>query len=104
MTRIHPMRLLMRLGISDSPAAAAIIITICLQYIFLAKLWEGYPIRHMGDAIHGNVVMTMVTLSLLGATTIGVFSLRRWNLGVSAAMRLERPAANQSFELHPRRP
>ena len=51
MTRLHPMRLLMRLGISDGPAATAIIITICLQYIFLAKLWEGYPIRYMGDVI-----------------------------------------------------
>jgi hypothetical protein len=39
----------------------------------------------------------MAVLSLVGATTVGVFSLRRWNLGVSAAMRLERPATNLSF-------
>jgi hypothetical protein len=98
MTRLHPMRLLMRLGISDGPAAIANIITICLQYVFLAKLWEGYPISYMGDVIHSNVVITLAALSILGATAIGVFSLRRWSLGVTAARRLERPTANQSFD------
>jgi hypothetical protein len=98
MTHLHPMRLLMHLGISDGPAAIAIIITICLQYVFLAKLWEGYPIRYMGDVIHSNVVITLAALSILGATAIGVFSLRRWSLGLNAARRLERPATHQSFE------
>lgn len=98
MTSLHPMRLLMRLGISDGPAAFAIIITICLQYIFLAKLWEGYPIRYMGDVIHSNVVITLAALSILGTAAIGVFSMRRWRLGVNAARRLERPATNQSFQ------
>lgn len=98
MTHLHPMQLLMRLGISDGPAGIAIIITIFLQYIFLAKLWEGYPIRHMGDLIHSNVVVTLAVLSILGATAIGVISLRRWSLGLNAARRLERPATHQSFE------
>jgi hypothetical protein len=96
MTSLHPMRLLMRLGVSDGPAAIAIIITICLQYIFLAKLWVGYPIRYMDDVIHSNVVITLAGLSILGATAIGVLSLRRWSLGVNA--RLERPAKDQSFD------
>lgn len=98
MTDIHPMRLLTRLGISDGPATAAIGITMFLQYIFLVKLWEGYPIRHMGDVIHDNVVITMAALSILGAAAITVLSLRRWTVGANAARRLERPAANQSFD------
>lgn len=98
MTPVHPMRLLVRLGISDGPASIAIIITICLQYIFLAKLWEGYPIRHMGDVIGIAVVMTMAALSILGAITIAVLSQRRWSAGVNAARRLERPATNMSFD------
>lgn len=98
MTRVHPMRLLMRLGISDGPAAIAIILTICLQYLFLAKLWEGYPIRYMGDVIDGRVVAAMAGLSILGSLVILVVSLRRWNTGVTAARRLERPAQNESFD------
>lgn len=98
MTPVHPMRLLMRLGISDGPAAIAIIITICLQYIFLAKLWEGYPIRYMGDVIDGRVVAAMAALSILGGLVILAVSLRRWSIGVTAARRLERPAESESFD------
>lgn len=98
MSRIHPMRLLYRLGISDRPAAFAITVTVCMQYVFLAKLWEGYPIRWMGDAIHRNVVLTMIGLTILGAITVTAASLNRWRRGESAASKLERPATNSSFE------
>ncbi|WP_225120903.1 hypothetical protein [Bradyrhizobium sp. BRP22] len=76
----------------------AIAITIGMQYLFLAKLWEGYPIRWMGDLIHRNVVLSMIGLTVAGAIAIAAASLRRWRRGESAAAKLERPATNPSFD------
>jgi hypothetical protein len=98
MKATHPVSLLRRLGISDGPAAAAIIISVCLQYLFLAKLWEGYPLRYMGDVIHPNVVLSMISLTVLGAIVIAAASLNRWRNGANAASKLERPAVNTSFD------
>jgi hypothetical protein len=98
MTCPHPTCLLARIGISDGPALVAIVATIALQYAFLAKLWEGYPIRYMDDVIHHNVVIAMGALSLIGGALIAFFSLRRWRLGVKSAKRLERSATHQSFD------
>jgi hypothetical protein len=89
---------LYRLGISDGPAAVAITVTIAMQYLFLAKLWEGYPIEFIGDVIHQNVVLSMIGLTLLGAVVIVAVSLRRWQLGTRAAAKLEQPATNLSFD------
>lgn len=98
MKPVHPARLLSRFGISDRAAAVAIAVTIGMQYLFLAKLWEGYPIRWMGDVIHRNVVLSMIGLTVVGAIAIAAASLRRWRRGESAAAKLERPATNPSFD------
>jgi hypothetical protein len=95
---IHPIRLLHRLGISDGPAAVVITITICMQYLFLAKLWEGYPIAFMGDVIHQNVVLSMIGLTGFGAVVIAAASLRQWQVGTLAASKLEQPAKSPTFD------
>jgi Zn-dependent protease with chaperone function len=94
---VHPARLLARLGVSDWPALVVIGATVTLQYVFLFRLWEGYLLRHAGDVIHSNVVIFGVVASLIGSAAIATWSLHRWLRGLSAARRLERPAAHPSF-------
>jgi hypothetical protein len=93
----HPLRLLARFGMTERPAAVAVGIVALLQYLFLAKLWEGYPIRFAGDVIHANVVAAGLALSLIGAAAIATGSLRSWRRGDLAARKLEHPAAHASF-------
>ncbi|WP_316232467.1 hypothetical protein [Bradyrhizobium sp. SZCCHNR1051] len=67
-----------------------------MQYLFLAKLWEGYPIdgrRHPSErrALYDRP-------HCAGAIAIAAASLRRWRRGENAAAKLERPATNPSFD------
>jgi len=90
--------ILRRLGISERLAIVAIGLTILLQYIFLAKLWEGYLVNEAGDTIHSNVVLVGALISISGAFTIALLSIRHWHNGKQAARRLERSATNDSFK------
>jgi hypothetical protein len=87
-----------KLGIRETPAAVAIAMIALLQYAFIVKIWEGYPLRWSGDAIHPNVVLAGLSVSILGAAVITITSLRRWAKGTAAARRLEKPATNRSFD------
>lgn len=94
----HPALLLRRLGVSERPAALVIILLILLQYLFLAKLWEGYPIRWVNDVIHINVVIAGIVLSVLGVLTITGMSYFRWSRADATARRLDKPATDTSFD------
>lgn len=95
----HPARLIGRLGVSEVPAAIAVAILALLQYVFLAQLWRGFPLKALdNDAVHVNVVVTGIALSLAGAVAIAVVSVLRWRRGVAAAQRLEAVATAPTFE------
>lgn len=94
----HPARLITRLGVSEVPAAVAVAILAALQYVFLAQLWRGFPLKAVGDVIHINVVVTGVVLSLVGAAVIATVSVLRWRRGIAAARRLEAAAVAPTFE------
>lgn len=94
----HPARLTARLGVSEVPAAIAVTILATLQYVFLAQLWRGYPLKAVGDVIHVNVVVTGLALSLVGAAAIAVVSVLRWRRGTAAGRRLEVAASSPTFE------
>jgi hypothetical protein len=93
----HPAKLIQKLGVREAPATVAVSITALLQYLLLFRLWEGYPLRAAGDAIHPNVVTAALLLSTLGAAAIVALSLHAWIRGVAAARRLEKPATDHSF-------
>jgi Zn-dependent protease with chaperone function len=95
----HPAGLIRRLGVSEPPAAAAIVCVALLQYLFLARLWIGYPIEYVGDVIHPRVVLAGLLLALGGSVIIIVRSIRGWLIATRAARELERPATNASFNL-----
>jgi hypothetical protein len=94
----HPARIIRKLGVVETPAATAVSITALLQYVFLFRLWKGYPLRAIGDVIHPNVVIAGLSLSALGTAGIAIASFRMWVRGTAAARRLERPAINPSFD------
>jgi len=95
----HPARLIARLGVSEVPAAIAIALLAALQYVFLAQLWRGFPLKALNnDAVHVNVVVTGAALSLAGAAVIAGVSMLRWRRGVAAARRLEAAASSPTFE------
>lgn len=94
----HPARLITRLGVCEVPAAVAVAILAALQYVFLAQLWRGFPLKAVGDVIHINVVVTGVVLSLVGAAVIATVSVLRWRRGIAAARRLEAAAVAPTFE------
>ncbi|WP_148291171.1 hypothetical protein, partial [Methylobacterium sp. B1] len=93
----HPVRLMRRFGVSDTPAAVAVGILLFLQYVFMLKLWEGHPVRGMGGQFHRDVVVAGITLSVLGSLLIVIASLRSWSGGETAARKIEREAGNQTF-------
>ena len=99
----HPARLIARLGVSEAPAAIAVTILAALQYIFLAQLWRGFPLKAVGDVIHINVIVTGLALSLVGTAAIAVVSVLRWHRGTAAARRLEAAASPPTFEWYPQR-
>ena len=94
----HPARLTARLGVSEAPAAAAVAVLAALQYVFLAQLWRGYPLKWAGDLIHMNVVVTGLLLSITGSVAIFAASVLRWRRGVAAARRLEVEASTTTFD------
>ena len=94
----HYSQVIRKLGIAEAPAALAITFIAILQYVFLIRLWKGYPLQWSGDAIDPNVVVTALSLSIGGAFAIVVSSLRHWSNGTASARRLERPASDRSFE------
>lgn len=94
----HPAQLTARLGVSETPAAVAVAILVALQYVFLAQLWRGFPLKAIGDVVHVNVVMAGIALSVVGAGAIIAASLLRWHRGVAAARRLESPARAPTFD------
>lgn len=95
---VHPARLIARLGVSEVPAAVAVAILAALQYVFLAQLWRGFPLKAVGDVIHVNVIVAGIMLSVVGAAVIAAMSVLRWRRGVAAAKRLEVAAAAPTFE------
>ncbi|MEE7505124.1 hypothetical protein [Methylobacterium mesophilicum] len=82
---------------SDTPAAFAVGTLLVLQYVFMLKLWVGYPIQGMGLQFHHNVVVMGITLSVFGSLVIVTASLRLWRGGEAAARKIEREAGNQAF-------
>lgn len=94
----HPGRLTTRLGVSEIPAAIAVTILATLQYVFLAQLWRGFPLKAVGNVIHINVIVAGVVLSLVGAAAIATTSVLRWRRGTAAARRLEVAASSPTFE------
>ena len=60
-----------RLGVSEVPAAIAVAILAALQYVFLAQLWRGFPLKALdNNAVHVNVVVTGIAVTLAGAATM----------------------------------
>jgi hypothetical protein len=94
----HPAHIIRRLGVTEPPAAVAVSLIAVLQYVFLLKLWLGYPVRGSGNVIHPHVVITALLLSLAGAVAILLFLIRYWAQGAASARRLERPATHSSFD------
>lgn len=54
--------------------------------------------KAVGDVIHVNVVVTGLSLSLVGAAAITAVSLLHWRRGTAAARRLEAAASSPTFE------
>lgn len=96
---VHPARLIAHLGVSEVPAAIAVAILAALQYVFLAQLWRGFPLKALdNDAVHVNVVVAGIALSVVGAVVIAAMSVLRWRRGVAAARRMEAAASAPTFE------
>lgn len=96
--RQHPSHLLARLGVSERPAAYAIGLIALFQYLFLLKLWEGYPARWSGELVRTEIVVVCAGLSVAGAAALVAMSLRRWRATDAATRRLTRPAIHPSFD------
>ncbi len=94
----HPAKLLNKIGITDRLSGIAIVCIAVLQYLFLAKLWEGYLIRYMGDFVHPYVVWTGMIVSCIGVAVIAYSSLTKWSVGNKSAIKLEKPATHESFQ------
>jgi hypothetical protein len=93
----HTAHIIERLGVSELGAGIAVGLVAILQYVFLVRLWLGYPIKWVNDLIHLNVVIAGVILSVGGALAIAWLSINRWMCGTRAANLLERPAEHESF-------
>lgn len=94
----HPARIIARLGVGEAPAAIAVGVLMTLQYVFLVRLWLGFPLKAAGSAIHVNVVYCGIVLSAVGAAGIVAVMLLRWRRRIAAARRLEKPASDKSFD------
>lgn len=93
-----PARLIARFGVSELPAALAVALLALLQYMFLVQLWQGFPLKAVGDVIHMNVVIAGFVLSLIGGVVIIAGSIARWRCVVKATRQLEAIASNLSFD------
>ena len=95
----HSVRLLERAGLSDGPAAIVITVVAVMQYVFLGRLWDGYLLQYVGDAIAYNVVLTASMLGLGGAAVLAGIAARRWISAANANRALEKDASNASFDV-----
>lgn len=93
----HHARIIERLGVSEIEPGSAVLLVAVFQYIFLIRLWLGYPIRYVDDVIHLNIVIVGVVLSISGIPAIVWFSVNRWIRGTEAAKRLEKGSEHPSF-------
>ncbi len=94
---IHIARVVKRLGVTEMLPGVAVVIVAILQYIFLIRLWLGYPIKFVNVLIPLNVVVTGTILSIVGVIAIVLLSIKRWVCGTEAAKRIEKPAEHHSF-------
>jgi hypothetical protein len=94
----HPARLTARFGVTEVPAAIAVLVLATLQYVFLAQLWRGFPLQAVGDVIHQHVVVAGLALSSIGALVTIAVSTLRWRRSTAAARRLEAVASAPTFE------
>jgi hypothetical protein len=95
---LHPARLLGSLGVREAPAGVAIVLFAVLQYLFLIRLWRGYPLKASGLYIDEAIVHGGLWLSFVGAIVITIVVPLRWRSRSAAARRLEKPATNKSFD------
>jgi len=94
----HPARLTERLGVTETPAAIGVGVVMTLQYVFLARLWQGFPLKAADYLLHVNVIIVGIALSVVGGAGIVSVMLLRWRRRTAAARRLEKPASDKSFD------